>query len=111
MTFELYGWIIEYYVFSISPGHGDSGRGRPESRGNAFKKVTNRRRTMRATSHCGVTPYDMSATPSMSGYAHTVQGPAMAMGRWVVETTTALACPSEAAANLEALRACSIIHT
>ena len=42
MTFEFYGWIIEYYVFSISPGHGNSGRGRPESRGNAFKKVNNR---------------------------------------------------------------------
>ena len=41
MTFEFYGWIIEYYVFSISPGHGNSGRGRPESRGNAFKKVNN----------------------------------------------------------------------
>ena len=38
MTFEFYGWIIEYYVFSISPGHGNSGRGRPESRGNAFEK-------------------------------------------------------------------------
>ena len=50
MTFELYGWIIEYYVFSISYGHGNSGRGRPESRGNAFKKVNNQRRTMRATS-------------------------------------------------------------
>ena len=31
MTFEFYGWIIENYVVSISPGHGDSGRGRPES--------------------------------------------------------------------------------
>ena len=41
MTFEFYGWIIEYYVFSISPGHGNSGRGRPESRGNAFNKVKN----------------------------------------------------------------------
>ena len=50
MTFEFYGWIIEYYVFSISPGHGNSRRGRPESRGNAFKKVNNQRRTMRATS-------------------------------------------------------------
>ena len=39
MTFEFYGWIIEYYVFSISPGHGDSGRGRPESRGDAFRKM------------------------------------------------------------------------
>ena len=35
----------------------------------------------------------------------------MAMGRWVVETTTALACPAEAATTLEALRSCSIIHT
>ena len=43
MTFEFYGWIIEYYyVFSrISPGHGNSGSGRPESRGKDFKKVTN----------------------------------------------------------------------
>ena len=41
MTFEFYGLIIEYYVFGISPGHGDSGRGRPESRGNAFEKVNN----------------------------------------------------------------------
>ena len=36
---------------------------------------------------------------------------AMAMGRWVVETTTALACPAEAATTVEALRSCSIIHT
>ena len=35
----------------------------------------------------------------------------MAMGRWVVETTTALACPAEAATTLEGLRSCSIIHT
>ena len=50
MTFEFYGWIIEYYVFSISPGHGNSGRGRPESRGNAFEKVSNRVSPKRATS-------------------------------------------------------------
>ena len=35
----------------------------------------------------------------------------MAMGRWVVEATTALACPAEAATTLEGLRSCSIIHT
>ena len=34
----------------------------------------------------------------------------MAMGRWVVETTTALACLAEAATTLEALRSCSSIH-
>ena len=43
MTFEFYGWIIEYYVFSISPGHGNSGRGRSESRGDAFDKYLHRR--------------------------------------------------------------------
>ena len=43
MTFEFCGWIIEYYVFSISPGHGDSGRGRSESRGDAFDKYLHRR--------------------------------------------------------------------
>ena len=47
---EFYGWIIEYYVFSISPGHGNSGRARPESRGNAFEKVKNRVCTRCATS-------------------------------------------------------------
>ena len=34
----------------------------------------------------------------------------MAMGRWVVEATTALAYPAEAATTLEGLTACSIIH-
>ena len=37
MTFEFYGWIIEYYVLSISPGHGNSGRGHSESRGYALR--------------------------------------------------------------------------
>ena len=41
----------------------------------------------------------------------TVQGPAMAMGRWVVVTTTALAWPAEAVTTLEGLRSCTIIHT
>ena len=35
----------------------------------------------------------------------------MAMGRWVVEATTALAYPAEAATTLEGLRSCSIIRT
>ena len=35
----------------------------------------------------------------------------MGMCRWVVETTTVLACIAEAAATLEGLRSCSIIHT
>ena len=34
----------------------------------------------------------------------------MAMGRWVVEATTALACSAEAATILEALRSCSTPH-
>ena len=34
----------------------------------------------------------------------------MAMGRWVVEATTALACPAGAATTLEGLRSCSIIR-
>ena len=57
------------------------------------------------------TPYDVSTTPSMSGYAHAVQGPSMAMGRWVAEATMALARTAEAATTLEGLRSCSIIHT
>ena len=39
------------------------------------------------------------------------QGPALAMDRWVVETSTALACPAEAVTTLEGLRSCTIIHT
>ena len=35
----------------------------------------------------------------------------MAMARWVVEATTALARQAEAATTLEGLRSCSIIHT
>ena len=33
----------------------------------------------------------------------------MAMGRWVVEATTAIACLADAATILEGLRSCSII--
>ena len=58
------------------------------------------------------TPYDVSATPAMSGYTRTVQGPAMAMGRWIAEATTALACPAQAATTLEGLRSSAIVmHT
>ena len=35
----------------------------------------------------------------------------MAMGRWVVVTTTSLAWPAEAVTTLEGLRSCSIIRT
>ena len=35
----------------------------------------------------------------------------MAMGRWVVEATTAVAYPAEAATTLEELRPYSVIHT
>ena len=35
----------------------------------------------------------------------------MAMSRWVVVTTTALAWPAEAVTTLEGLRSCSTIHT
>ena len=38
------------------------------------------------------TPDDVSATPATSGYAHTVQGQGLTMGRWVVEASTALPC-------------------
>ena len=57
------------------------------------------------------TPYDVSATQAMSRCTRTVHLPALAMSRWAVETTTALACPAEAATTLEALRSCSIIDT
>ena len=35
----------------------------------------------------------------------------MAMGRWVVEATTALAWLADAATTLQALTSCTIIHT
>ena len=43
MTFEFQGWFIYYYMISTSAGHGNSGRGRSESRGDAFDKYLHRR--------------------------------------------------------------------
>ena len=57
------------------------------------------------------TPYDVSATRAGRVGTRAVQGRATAMGKRKVETSTALACPSEAATTLEELRSCSIIRT